>query len=257
MLPGISSANGAKTNALITGLRMFWKCYVVPTTISCNASCVFCSTKSKRNRISAMPQYMSVGDSFNNIIHRLAALGVYTFEITGGGEPFLHQELQTIIDRIRNAVSGCYIRLYTNGLVLKSVINIDELVLSVVHWDASINDRYVHPRRSIPPLDILRFFSADRAFKLRLSVPLLRGAIDSEATATELITRTSRFVDEYVFRPLSHATHPAVKRLLSASLSISDARAEVDYRRCVRPDILWWWPDNKLYEDWEFNKCLE
>ena len=66
-------------------------------------------------------------------------MGITRFEITGGGEPFLNDNLSYIVNTIKEIIPNSYIKLYTNGFILKEAGNIDELDISLVSDDDSIN----------------------------------------------------------------------------------------------------------------------
>lgn len=233
---------------------MLKKCYVIPTEKLCNANCFFCITKQfaycKGDFIdSRNPQ-------FQQTLEQLARREIKYYEITGGGEPFLNDQLQDIIDSIRNRISDAYIKLYTNGSIHKNIKGINELDISTVHWDIEkVNAVY---KTKIPRdlLSDLRFFYHPEKYDIRLSVPIFKGGIDNEHEAKELIRVTDKYVNRYVFRPLLEKTDNYQK--LYVDFEFLGENIEIDRKCSCFSKVLLWWTDNNLYADWELReKILE
>ena len=108
---------------------MLGKCYIIPVEKACNADCTICISKS-RNYNSGC-QFLLIDDNFIENLKLLNRRGIRKFEITGGGEPFLNDELESIVKLVRYFVRGSYIKVYTNGNILKRVGNIDEFSFSL------------------------------------------------------------------------------------------------------------------------------
>lgn len=227
---------------------MSTKCYVIPIRMACNADCLFCSSRFREQRFSGIPEVMPVNASFQGLLNRLASEPVLRYEVTGGGEPFLHRELQAIVDRIRLAIPSAHIKVYTNGHIFRRLDGINELNISVAHWDISVNSDIFRLSAPRPLISILEFFSPGRAYRLRLSVPMVRGGIDRPNKAMEMIRRTSSYVDGYVFRPLFPFT--PLRTELNGEFDIQHPMVELDRGACAHEDILLWMPNNKAYTNW-------
>lgn len=223
------------------------KCYVVPTEKICNANCFFCITE--QNHYCKKDFLDSTEIQFQKTLEQLNRNKIKYFEVTGGGEPFLNEGLQSIIDKIREYISDAYIKLYTNGSIHREIIGINELDISTVHWENNkINEVY----QTTPPRDLLsdlKFFYHPERYKIRLSVPIFKGGIDSKEKAQKLIKVTEKYVDEYVFRPLLEKTANYDK--MYVDFEFSGENIEVDRECSCFSKVLLWWTDNHIYMDWE------
>lgn len=144
-------------------------------------------------------------------------------------------------------------KMYTNGIRLGEVGPIDEVNISRVHWDKELNQRYMRFRSTAMDLEeVARAYKAMGVRAIRLSVPLIKGAIDSGGKIAELIDRTERFVDAYVFRPLYRDTPDHT--LVAAEVAFSDPRVEIDVGACsTGRDNPIWAADNRLYASWRLD----
>ena len=194
--------------------------------MQCNANCVFCSSKVRAKEFSGLPELMTIDDGFEYTLKRLASRHVLRYELTGGGEPYLNNMLSQIVKRIKDEVPKSHIKLYTNGHILSLLEGLDELNISVAHWDLATNNKYFRIRSAMDILTILSFFSPERQYRLRLSVPMIRGAIDSREKADQFIAITSQYVDGYVFRPMFPFTPNRAK--YDGELAYCDPRVEID-----------------------------
>jgi len=222
--------------------------------MTCNADCVFCSSKFRAAEFPGLPEAMAIDADFDVVLQRLASEPVLKYEITGGGEPFLNRHLQAIVHGIRAALPSAHIKVYTNGHIFRRLDGIDELNISVAHWDTSVNNAIfrVHTPKSI--LSILDFFSPERTYKLRLSIPMIRGGIDDPSKAREMIDRTWPRVDGYVLRPLFSFTPERAD--YDGEFHIDDPRVELDYGACGHDNILLWMPNNRAYTSWNLAEGL-
>lgn len=228
------------------------KCYVVPTKSVCSANCVFCITK--KRKYNDYKEFIEIDSKFEDNLHLLMKKNIKRFEITGGGEPFLNNNLQQIIDKIRNSSPDVFIKLYTNGNMQKKINGIDELNISVTHWDSDINNSFMNFNNRTNVMSNIEFFGLDRTYKLRLSVPLLRGGIDSPEKAKELIDRTKEWVDSYVMRPLFENTHGREKYFVDFEFHHPDV--ELDRNCSFDDDVILWWTDNEIYAKWDLSKKM-
>jgi molybdenum cofactor biosynthesis enzyme MoaA len=118
-------------------------------------------------------------------------------EITGGGDPLLHKDIQEIINLFR----GKYVKLYTEGFLLKEISGIDELNLSRVHWNSSINNFFYRSKLQNELDETLNFYRP-KVGKIRMQTILIKGAIDSIEKIKEFVTIYENKVDIFMFREL-------------------------------------------------------
>ncbi|WP_413799872.1 radical SAM protein [Streptomyces iranensis] len=179
------------------------KCYVVPVAVRCNARCVFCATLEYRPNASTE---LMDEQGVEQRVAMLVEAGATRFEVTGGGEPTLHPRLSSILHTIRSA-GGQYIKLYTNASRLPPRLDIDQLNVSRAHFDPDKNQAIMHLAGGSKSLEelIARARRGGYGF-IRLSVPLIRGGIDSLTAAAAFLERLTGLVEGVVFRPLYPAT---------------------------------------------------
>lgn len=225
------------------------KCYIIPTGNTCNCDCIFCISKTRdyKNK----NNLLEVDDKFIENIYTLKKHGVTKFEITGGGEPFINKNLQNIVITIKKIIPNSYIKLYTNGNILRKINGVDEIDISIVSKDIDINNKFMNGN-NIELMDKLKFFKED-SVKLRLSIPLIKKAIDSKDKLDEFIEYTKDYVDEYVVRTLYPNT-----------MNIDELYVDFDYEHekvIMERDndikefngiILW--SDNKFYNSWDLKE---
>lgn len=234
--------------------KEIWKkCYVIPTEQACNAKCFFCITKQqqygKRDFLdSEQPQFLRTLDF-------LYRHGINSFELTGGGEPFLNPQLQSIIEKIKCFIPDAYLKLYTNGSIHKDIKGIDELNISTVHWETGIINAVYQTDRPRDLLTDLEFFYHPDRYKIRLSIPIFKGGIDNKDKAEQLIAVTKRYVDRYVFRPLLEKT-PNYDEMF-VDFDISGEGIEVDRECNCFSKVCLWWTDNQLYGNWRLDKKIQ
>jgi organic radical activating enzyme len=108
------------------------KLYVLPVERYCNGSCKFCITNVREK---SEEEYLKK-EALEAVLHH----GVFeSIEITGGGEPSLHKQIDDIITICSKHART---QLYTNGSLLRSLSNLELLeclCLSVAHHDAEKN----------------------------------------------------------------------------------------------------------------------
>lgn len=224
------------------------KCYIIPTQKSCNCDCTFCISKTRN--YDKDEEFLSVDDRFIKNIYTLKKHGVTRFEITGGGEPFLNKNLDEIIFTIKRIIPNSYIKLYTNGNILKKVSGIDEIDISVVSNDIEINNKFMNGN-NIELIDKLKFFK-DNNIKLRISLPLIKGAIDTKEKLDKFIEETNDYVSEYVVRTLYPKT-PNIDNLY-VDFDYEHGKVIMEKDNDVNDfDGLILWSDNKFYNNWNLN----
>lgn len=221
------------------------KCYIIPTQKACNCDCTFCISKTRN--YNKHEEFLVVDDRFIENIYTLKKHGVTRFEITGGGEPFLNENLNEIIFTIKRIIPNSYIKLYTNGNILKKVSNVDEINISVVSNDLEINNKFMNGN-NIELIDKLKFFK-DGNVKLRISLPLIKGAIDTKEKLDKFIEETNIYVDEYVIRTLYPKTPN--KNNLYIDFDYNNKKVIMEKDNAVTDfNGLILWSDNKFYNNW-------
>ena len=112
------------------------KLYIIPIQTRCNASCTFCITRYR--------QESGWGETLNlSSLDQIKNLDIEKIEITGGGEPLLHPQINEIIQKSCDKV---FTQLYTNGkllnkLTLKSFRCLNKLCISRAHFDSRENQK--------------------------------------------------------------------------------------------------------------------
>lgn len=180
---------------------MIEKCYVIPVQKKCNSNCTFCISKTRN--YNKEKEYLEINEEFINNLEILKKRGIKTFEITGGGEPLLHNGISVIVNLIKRIIPDSYIKLYTNGNVLKSIGPVDEINISVAHYNTEKNNKIMNPSLPLSLTNKLKFFRQEnKDAKIRLSIPLIKGGIDSKSELDEMIKNTDAYTDGYVVRTL-------------------------------------------------------
>ena len=180
------------------------KCYIVPVARACNAKCIFCVTSSYRP--SQEESYMRIDKNIHSIIDTLYEGGVRFFEITGGGEPTLHPDLE-LLTNLLSVKHNVSIKLYTNASNLPKAMSINELNISRCTVDPDTNQTLMNISSGSPPLKQLIQCARKSGYRnIRLSVPILKGGVQSIIDAQNLIKSASELVNSIVFRPLYPCT---------------------------------------------------
>lgn len=125
------------------------KLYVLPVERDCNADCGFCITKIReKNGTLCDEGYLKISD----LEKSLERSDISKIEITGGGEPTLHPEIEEIIEICSKRAKT---QMYTNGELADNVRNLealDVLCISRAHYDDSENKRIMAISYDISPL---------------------------------------------------------------------------------------------------------
>jgi molybdenum cofactor biosynthesis enzyme MoaA len=194
---------------------------------------------------------MEVDDSFFNTIAFLKDLRINCFEITGGGEPFLHPNLQVIVSHIRGNFPDAYIKLYTNGRIKKIYDCINELNISVIHWDTKRICEICKGSSSYDLIDTLSYFRENFLGQIRLSIPMLKQGISKTEDAQYLIDITRKYVDKYVFRPMNMFVSDYES--MSTVFDCDMLNVEIDKEFCSCNEINLWFSDNNIYKKWDLS----
>ncbi len=231
---------------------MIEKCYIVPVQKVCNCSCEFCISKVRS--YDKQEEFLIPNSEFQKNIQSLNKRGIKKIEITGGGEPFLNPNLSQIIVQIKKDIPDSYVKIYTNGNRLVKLDNVDELNISVVHYDTTINNNFMNPVNGLDIITKLKFFKENMPqTKIRLSIPLMKDAIDTKEKLEEFIKLTTNYVDEYVVRTL----YPKTKNKDEMYVDFPFNHPKVIFERdndVTDFNGLIMWSDNKVYSDWNLNK---
>ena len=114
------------------------KLYVLPVEKNCNAKCGFCITKIReKTGILCEQEYLDI----SRLEQTLSSRDVTRIEITGGGEPTLHPEIERIIELCTNKAKT---QMYTNGALANGVKNLEKLSnlsISRAHHNSLDNER--------------------------------------------------------------------------------------------------------------------
>lgn len=231
---------------------MLDKCYIVPVQKSCNCDCVFCISKSrnydKENEI------LKVDNNFIENIKLLKKREIKKFEITGGGEPLLNPNIESIVNIIKEIIPDSYIKIYTNGFIFKTISGIDEVNISLVCNNDVINNLFMNPKNDNSFIKRITYYRKNYPLsKLRLSIPLIKGGVDNIDKLNKLIADTSCFVDEYVVRTLY--PHSLIYEYGYVEFPIEDKRVIYEKDNDVSDfDGLILWSDNHFYKDFNLDK---
>ncbi|WLE95289.1 MAG: radical SAM protein [Candidatus Electrothrix communis] len=245
------------------------KCYIVPVARACNAKCVFCATSTYRP--SQTNGYMCLDNKIYSVIDTLYRCGVKIFEITGGGEPTLHPNLENLIKILRDK-HNVSIKLYTNGSNLPKAISINELNISRCTVDPGCNQILMNINQGSLPLKKMIQHARGLGHKnIRLSVPILKGGVQSISDAKDFIKYAAKTVNSIVFRPLYPCTPNLEKinvsnidninnwqNLLQEYAEYIDNRCiiEVDTDSCNKSHQLILGSDSNLYTEWTMSNMF-
>ena len=180
------------------------KLYIVPVATACNAACVFCATTTyappTNPEMAAVERLLASAGV-------VAQLGVNRFEITGGGEPSLHPSLGLLVRELRRRYPESRIKIYTNGSRVGQYLRyVDDVVISRCAVDPAENQELMRIAAGAGALLLVDSIRAITDARVRLSVPLLRGGIDSADRAVSMARQCIGLVDGLVLRPLYPAT---------------------------------------------------
>lgn len=228
---------------------MIKKCYIIPTEKKCNCNCDFCISKTRD--YDKGKEFLEIDSDFITKLELLKKRGINKFEITGGGEPFLNKDISKIINTIKRVIPKSYVKIYTNGNLLKYCGEVDEIDISVTHYNDELNNYIMHPKVSIP-LDVkLKFFRAQYPeSKIRLSIPLLKCGINSSKELDNFIDKTKMFVNEYVVRTLYPGCPLYKENYVNFNYNNNSVVFERDNNLEEFNGIILW-SDGKLYDNWD------
>jgi molybdenum cofactor biosynthesis enzyme MoaA len=165
------------------------KLYVLPVESACNAKCPYC-----------VNQFRNLGNSFLSVdglekcLNEIGNLDA--IEISGGGEPTLHPQIEKIIDFCADKART---QMYSNGKIVNLLLDdtlqkLNPLCISRAYYDSKINQQIM----GIEYND--EFFS--RGLNIKLSAVLLRGGVESPEDVKKYISWAKGKANKVVFRPL-------------------------------------------------------
>lgn len=229
------------------------KCYIIPME-KCSSNCTFCISKSRdyQNKLSNKeePFIKNVDD----ILITLKLRGVKNYEITGGGEPFLDQNLQDKINLIRKYIPDAYIKIYTNGNHLQKLTGLDEINISIAHYNDAQNINIMRPKTYVFLKSKLSFFKENYPnTRIRLSVPLLKNGINSNDEIKNLIETTKVYDVEYVIRTIYPHTPNYDDNYVDVNYEHPKIKYEKDNAVGDFDEIIWW-DNDELYANWSLNR---
>lgn len=231
---------------------MLDKCYIIPVQNTCNCDCIFCISKSRN--YNKKEELLEVDNNFIENIQLLKRRKIKRFEITGGGEPLIHPDIELIVSIIKKLIPDSYIKIYTNGFILKTIKGIDEVNISIVSNNDQINNKFMDPKNNIPFTQRISYFRKNYPLsKLRLSIPLIKEGVDNIEKLDDLINDTTQIVDEYVVRTLY--PHSLIYNDSYVEFPINNNKVIYEKDNDVSDfDGLILWSDNHFYKDFNLNK---
>lgn len=205
------------------------KIYVVPVENSCNARCLFCTTKFKSDK--EFGNLLAISD-----LSQIDYMDVDKIEITGGGDPFLHPEIWHIISY---CVGKAPTQIYTNASLLnvsrdaKTLKKLAYLCISRSHYDESENERIMGVRQSVNIDGLVK-----DGVSIKLSVVMCRSGIANVDDLRKFLDWSNKLgVKKVVARRLFDFENGA----------ISDAYKEIIAQEFVSVD--------KLHEHLKIESC--
>jgi len=165
------------------------KLYVIPVESACNASCPYC-----------VNQFRNLGNSLLDISKLekcLTEIGkLDAIEITGGGEPTLHPEIEKVIEFCADKTRT---QMYSNGAILNSLSldvlkRLNPLCISRAHYNFEKNEQIMGIKYSD------EIFS--KGLSIKLSTVLYKGGVDSPDEVIEYLGWAKGKANKVVFRPL-------------------------------------------------------
>ncbi|MDP3881892.1 MAG: radical SAM protein [Nanoarchaeota archaeon] len=164
------------------------KLYVLPIEKVCNAHCAFCITDF---RLNASKEVLSL----ESLVKILVSQKFSKIEITGGGEPTLHPEIDQIITLCSQQAPT---QIYTNGSHLDklgSLDNLQTLCVSIAHNEMDKNRKIMGIK---PDLDFLK----EANCKVKFSLLLHKSGIHSIEEVRDYLGWAQSYAQEVVVRQL-------------------------------------------------------
>lgn len=229
---------------------------MIPVKYACNADCSFCITEDEKLRpgFAAIPGAMRVSRATSDVFRTIADMGATELEITGGGEPFLHNDLQKIIDLARVELPSAYFKIYTNGFSLRPLVGVDELNMSRAHWRSELNNTIFRSNAQNEMGEALAFFRQYFG-TIRLQTPMMRGLIDSPEALAEMVARFGPQVDQFVVRPLFESVARGKEYYVKFNAVGEKVKIDRTGDYCGSRPLIG--ADNNLYWDWSYTTKID
>lgn len=226
------------------------KCHILPTTFVCNADCVYCYRHAYD--YSGFPPFLRVSANITKNIETLRFHHIDKIEVVGGGEPTLNPDLITILEMIIAEYPGCYLKMFTNASKLIAIPAIDEVTIHRAHWDPEVNQRVMKFNQSPADMEVAAEFYRGRGVKkVRLSVPMVKGATDSPDKLEKLVKLTESFIDVYKVGALSPNT-PNYEQFYQ-EYDYSHPKVDIDRKHSYQKAVVWA-ADNRFYSSYELKQ---
>lgn len=243
------------------------KLYIIPLQATCNAKCVFCITKYKKETC--------FGDKLDlKDMRKVKDLETDKIEITGGGEPLLHPDIEKIIEiSARKAPT----QMYTNGALMrrlkkKTARKLSRLCLSRSHHLDWVNEKIMGIK-----YDLKTIKEVSNEVPVKLSVVACRSGIATAKDLEEYVRwgKKELGVGEVVVRQMFEFSYPPevareeikVEKLFSTFkgkcpmtglvnenpvLMIKGVKVEFEQEVCAcQVDNLVLRPNGVIYQGWE------
>lgn len=222
------------------------KIYLIPVESVCNGKCNFCITKYRKKINSEFIDISKLKElnKFKNI---------QKIEITGGGEPSFHLNIDEIIDFCsKKWVTS----IYTNGSFSPTKNSKIEISVSRIHYDDKINEQIMGVKYN---------FDKYKNFKVKLSLMLHKEGINSiDELEKYLLWAKEKRVNKVVIRKIAYNdTWESYQISKKYNIDINDSfrqKIEEKYGDFVEFDLescdthnsnLLMRSDGNLYLDWE------
>lgn len=233
---------------------MSQKVYIVPVKKACNANCKFCI--SKETASNSVQEMMNLSDptvlkNLQNSLSKVKKMGINKIEVTGGGEPFLNRQLQSIINQIRSVFPNAFLKLYSNGFLLTPIQGVDELNISRSHHNSLINNKIYQSKYQNDLLEALSFFRP-MVPRLRVCTVMLKDIMDSSEEYLKMINHLDGLVDEFVLRPLIPEKTSCLP--MQANFTITHPLVKIDEIDCHCSKHMVIAPNGLIYEDFSFRQ---
>jgi molybdenum cofactor biosynthesis enzyme MoaA len=231
--------------------------YIVPVKSACNANCSFCITKTQERFLSHLPHYLKDFKQFILTLDKISQqTNIEEFEITGGGEPFLHRRLDSVCGYIKAFFPQAYIKIYTNGFVLPAnpIKRIDEINLSRVHHNSERNNEIYQSSKQNEIVEALKYFKKNYK-KVRLNVVMMKGYIDSLYEVEQLIDVTDQYVDQFFIRELFEKCDLEKEKYVNLEVEHPKVKMDKTKDYCGSQPIIG--SDGILYSDWTYRKRMD
>lgn len=235
------------------------KLYVLPVERICKGRCKWCITKYRKM---ANARFLDIEDLEKCLIERRFD----KIEITGGGDPTSHPDLDKVIDLCsRHAPT----HMYSHGegvSALSSLDKLERLCISIAHYDPIRNNEIMG---TIPELDFIK----DLDIPVKFSLLVHKSGINNYQELLNYIGWADKFADSIVVRQLFEEDYSgklygefvSTKNLFESLkitdykitkqgnplFSIEDMLIEMEYRSCaceVENPVLH--ADGSLYRGW-------